>query len=202
VKTLEKDRKEDRFRAIRPEAPPPIYTRDFFHSQRPKKDRITLINIGVMEVLLGALAVVLPFIPVLNFGIALGAVILVTGAMQLMAAVKSRSFVKVLIGMVPLAAGVLALANTSPGPAYLPTLFTVYLLFSGIFRFVFALRSAVVPRRTPVLLGALYATALAALIMYDWPGNTAGAMGLFIGTNIVFSGALTVVFADQGKLMP
>jgi uncharacterized membrane protein HdeD (DUF308 family) len=154
-----------------------------------------------LQVVLGAVAMALPFIAVLYFGIVMGLVLIASGLFQLIAAARNRSWSKALLGLVPLAAGSLVFSDRQLGFSFLVAIFAVYLFFSGVSRLVFGRRHRTMPEWKIALAGGLYGILLGILTLAGWPGNTALSMGLFVGSNILFGGVLNILFADRGTLV-
>jgi uncharacterized membrane protein HdeD (DUF308 family) len=200
MKTADQEKPRERS-PIRPGAPSPIYTPDYQRSRLPFRGRGALINMGILQIVLGIAAIVLPIAAPVYAGIFMGALILVSGLVQLYTAGKNRSLLRGLVGLIPIAAGIVILANQRLGFTFLVTIFLLYLLFSGVSRLVFALGNRSDPEWKFALVGGLYSLVLAGLILARWPGNTPVAMGLFVGTNIVFGGILNIAFSGKGKLI-
>ena len=161
---------------------------------------------GGFLILLGALAVVLPFIAGLATAVFVGWLLLIAGFGGLVATFRSRTapgFIwSLLSGLIALVAGVLLLLNPLQGLLTLTLVLTAYFFVDGIFNIVLAVahRRELSGRWEWMMLNRVVDIVLAAIIFGGLPGTSTWALGLLVGIDLLFGGAsLTAMSLDARK---
>ncbi len=157
-----------------------------------------LLFLGIVLVILGTLAIVVPLVATLSFVLFYGAVLLVGGITQALAAFASARwggfFLHLLAGIIDVVLGVLFLLHPALGAAVLTLLLAVGFTVGGIFRLVaaFSLRF---PNWGWTALSGLITFAVGIILWAGWPGDSWVIIGLFIGIQMLFFGWSAVMLA-------
>jgi len=160
---------------------------------------------GILLVIFGFVSIAAPLITGVAVALTVGALVTVTGALQLMSAFRSHSWGKgalgVLMGVISLVAGVLMIAHPLAGLGFLTLLLVSYFLVAGAFEIAeaFSLRDA--PGWGWRLASGAVSVVLALLIWQQWPVSGAWAVGLLVGIRILFCGWTTLMVGGAARGM-
>jgi len=170
-----------------------------------KKYRIWFMIYGVACIVLGLLAMVMPNIATMAVELTIGWLLLIGGAMGLIAAFSSGSaapgfWLNLLFAVLYLLAGVALLWHPAAGAVTLTLILTAYLISGGIIKIIMAFNiRALLPNAWLwMLLSGFVDVALAAVILSGWPGNAGWVIGLLVGINLLMTG-IALVFASLGS---
>lgn len=150
------------------------------------------VFMGVLEVLLGLVLIVFPFIAGTVTTIIIGAVLLVAGVVEIVLALGShtagRFFLRLLLGVIYGIGGFLLLANPVWGVAVLTIVLGVILIVEGITTAVLAFQ--IRPDRSWgwLLFDSAITLLLGILILYGWPSTALWALGTLVGVAILVRG--------------
>jgi uncharacterized membrane protein HdeD (DUF308 family) len=151
-----------------------------------------LIALGVLEAVLGFLAIASPMVTGVAVAIFAGAFILVTGIIELIGVFKAPGLRAGLLGflggVLRIVCGALVLAHPLFGLAFLTLLLAAYFLVEGITRIAFAFKLRPDAGWGWVLFGGIVTLLLAILIWRQWPVSGAWAIGTLVGIHILFNG--------------
>jgi uncharacterized membrane protein HdeD (DUF308 family) len=152
-------------------------------------DRLSWV--GILLVVLGALAVLAPALAGGAVVTAVGLFLLVAGIVQVGRAFRAAGREKVLtvaLGVIAMLAGIVVALHPLLGRAFLTLMLTAYFAAEGIWKVVAALRTR--PRRgwAWLLASGLVSLALAWLIWRQWPLSGLWAVGVLVGVNLIVSG--------------
>lgn len=162
--------------------------------------RMLLVE-GIILVLLGLAAIVLPPIAGLAVTIFLGWLLVIGGVVGLVATFSSRHAPgfgwSLLSAIVALLAGGVLLWNPLQGLLTLTYVLIAYFIVDGVLMIVFALehRRELSGRWEWLLFNGIIDLILAALILTGLPGSFAWALGLLVGIDLVFGGSSLVAMA-------
>jgi uncharacterized membrane protein HdeD (DUF308 family) len=160
---------------------------------------------GIILLILGILAIVVPPIATIAIAIVIGWVLLVSGIVGLIATFKMRhapgflwSLLSALLGIV---AGVVLLRWPLTGAISLTLIVTVFLGIEGVTSIFFALehKRELSGRWGMMLLSGVVDLLLAGIIFAGFPGTAAWAIGLLIGVNLVIGGAALIAMALHAR---
>jgi uncharacterized membrane protein HdeD (DUF308 family) len=166
---------------------------------------------GIILLLLGLLAIVVPQIATAKVAIFIGWILLASGIVGLISTFRMRaapgfawSLVSALIGI---AAGVILLVWPLSGAFSLTLVLSVFLLFEGIASIMIALghRREFSGRWAMLLFSGVIDIVLAAIIFEGLPGTAAWAIGLMVGINLVVGGSALIsmaLHAASGRAAP
>ncbi len=157
-----------------------------------------LLGTGVVVMILGLAAILLPFVATMAIEILLAVILIVAGVTQGVHAFKSqqpkglalRLFAAALYGIV----GILLLAFPLSGALTLTLLLAVLFAVVGAFKVALALHIRPFPSWGWLMFSGLLAIALGTLIWMGLPGTATWAIGLLVGIELLFSGWTMIAF--------
>jgi uncharacterized membrane protein HdeD (DUF308 family) len=160
---------------------------------------------GIVLLILGLLAIVVPQIATIAVAVFIGWILLVSGAVGLLATFRMRtapgfwwSLISAILGIV---AGILLFRSPVSGALSLTVILTVFLIIEGIVSTLFALehKRELSGRWGAMLFSGLVDLFLAGIIIEGLPGTAAWAIGLLIGVNLVFGGTALIAMALHAR---
>jgi uncharacterized membrane protein HdeD (DUF308 family) len=164
---------------------------------------------GIVLVLLGVLAIVVPQIATLALTIFLGWLLLISGVIGLIMTFWMRSAPGFWWSLISAALGVLAggllIARPVVGAVSLTLVLIAFFIIEGIASIMFALehRAQLPGGWSWMLVSGIIDLVLAILIFTGLPSTAAWAIGLLLGINLIFGGfALAVMALQARKLSP
>lgn len=150
------------------------------------------IFLGVLLLLGGLLAIIVPFIAGVAASIFFGWLILLGGAAHLVYAWSERGAAailwQILIGIVYVVAGLYMLLMPVAGVAALTLVLAFYITLEGIFEIVTFSLIRRLRGAAWFLVDGIVSLALAALILFRWPSSSFWAVGILVGISLLFSG--------------
>jgi uncharacterized membrane protein HdeD (DUF308 family) len=156
----------------------------------------SLVALGALEILMGVAAIALPVAATFIATVALSWVLLLAGALHIVRAVsvhRWRGFaVHILSGGLYLVTGGLAILYPVPGALSLALIVASLLVADGIIRSVFALRLKPIDGWSWMFAGGVGSAVLGVMLLANWPVAGVWALGLLLGVNLIFSGAMNV----------
>lgn len=170
-----------------------------------KKDWCWLLSLGIALVLLGIVAIGLPFFATLEFVTVLGILLLLAGGFMVVNAFNSPRWngllLHLLIGILYIVSGFLILENPVQGAAGLTLLLAAFFLTSGIFRIAVSLIERF-PGWGWVLLNGGVSVMLGVVIWRQFPESTFWIIGLLVGFELLFNGWAWIMLAFAVKNLP
>jgi uncharacterized membrane protein HdeD (DUF308 family) len=166
--------------------------------------RLFLVE-GIILLILGLAAIVIPPLATLAVEILIGWLLLVSGVVGLITTFRMRgapgfgwSLLSAIIGI---AAGVVLLAWPLSGALSLTLILSIFLLFEGIASIMLALqhRHGFSARWGLLLFSGIVDLILAGIIFMGLPGTAAWAIGLLVGINLVFGGSALISMALHAR---
>jgi uncharacterized membrane protein HdeD (DUF308 family) len=166
---------------------------------------------GIVLVLLGAAAIIIPAIATLAVTIFFGWLFLISGIVGLITTFWMRQapgfWWSLLAAVLATVTGVLLIGWPVSGALSLTLLLIVFFALDGVFSIMLALahRSEFSGRWGWLLFSGIVDLVLAAIILVGLPGTAAWALGLLVGINMIFSGAALIsmaLHARQGEPIP
>lgn len=160
---------------------------------------------GIVLVILGIGAIVLPLMAGLAVTVILGWLFLVGGIVGLVATIRTRGAPgfnwSLLSGIVAVAAGLVLLWNPLTGLVTLTYVLVAYFIADGIFIIALAIshRRELVGRWEWMLFNGIIDLILAAIIVSGLPGTLAWALGLLVGIDLVFGGIALIGIANAAR---
>jgi len=156
---------------------------------------------GIILVILGIIALVVPVMATFAVEIVIGWVVLLSGIVGLISTFRMRSapgfWWSLFSAILGIAAGVILLAWPLSGVFSLTLILTVFLLFEGVASIMLALHHR---RNASGNWGMLLASGiidliLAAFIFLGLPGTAVWILGLVVGVNMLFGGSALISMA-------
>lgn len=153
---------------------------------------------GVVLLVLGALAIVVPALATLGVTIFLGWLLLVSGVVGLVMTFMTRgapgfawSLVSALLGI---AVGLMLLVSPLSGALSLTLVLTAFFIVEGVASIMYAFehKRELTGRWAFVLMSGVVDLVLAAIIIAGLPGTALWALGVLVGINMLFGGASLV----------
>jgi len=160
---------------------------------------------GVVLLILGILAIVVPPIATFAVEVLIGWLLLISGIVGLIATLRMRrapgfwwSLLSAILGIV---AGVVLLRWPLSGALSLTLILTAFLTIEGVASIFYALehKRELSGRWSLMLFSGIVDLVLAGMIFAGLPGTAAWAIGLLIGINLVFGGAALIAMALHGR---
>lgn len=160
---------------------------------------------GIVLLILGLFAIVIPNVATLAVEIFIGWVLLLSGVVGLISTFRMRNAPgfgwSLLSAVIAIAAGVILLAWPLSGVLSLTLILTAFLTIEGVASIMMALthRRGFSARWALLLVSGLVDLILAALIVLHLPATAAWAIGLLVGINMVFGGSTLISMALQAR---
>jgi uncharacterized membrane protein HdeD (DUF308 family) len=160
---------------------------------------------GIILVILGLAAIMLPLIATIAIDILVGWIFLLSGVVGLLATFRMRSapgfWWSLLSGILGVVAGMVLLRWPLSGAFSLTLVLTLFLAIEGIVSIMFALehKRELSGRWGMMLFSGVVDLILAAMIYAGLPGTAAWAIGLLVGINMVFGGSALIAMALHAR---
>ena len=160
---------------------------------------------GIVLVVLGLLAVLLPPLATLGVTIFLGWLFLVSGAVGLIATFWVRQapgfWWSLLSAVLAVAVGLVLLASPVSGAVSLTLVLIVFFVVEGVASVMYALdhRQQLSGRWGWMLFSGVIDLILAAMILIGLPGTAAWALGLLVGINMIFGGSALIAMGLHAR---
>ncbi len=156
---------------------------------------------GIILVLLGIAAIVLPPIATIAFTIIIGWIFLVSGILGLITTFWARQapgfWWALISAIIAIAAGVVLLLWPISGAVSLTLVLIAFFVVEGIASILYAIehRNQLTGRWGWMLFSGIVDLILAAIIFSGLPGTAVWALGLLVGINMVFGGVALIGMA-------
>jgi len=160
---------------------------------------------GIVLVILGVLAVVIPPVATLAFTVFLGWLFVISGVFGLVTTFGARYapgfWWSLLSAVLALAVGVIMVLWPVNGAVSLTLLLTAFFIVDGIASIMYALahREQLTGQWGWLLASGLCDLVVAALIIAGFPGTAAWAIGLLVGINMIFGGTSLIIVALSAR---
>ena len=160
---------------------------------------------GIILVILGVAAIVLPPIATIAFTIIIGWIFLVSGVLGLITTFWARHLPgfwwSLLSALVAIAAGLVLLLWPVTGSISLTLVLTAFFIIEGVASIMFAIehRNQLTGRWGWMLVSGIIDLILAGIIFAGLPGTALWALGLLVGINMVFGGAALIAIALSAR---
>ncbi len=169
----------------------------------PKK-RGWLIFFGVVSLLVGVFAILLPNIAALAIAQVIGIFCVISGVFSIGAVVfgdeKHHRTTSVILAVIRLVVGLMLLVDPLAGALSLAIILGIFFIAEGL---VFAIGSFRGPTGRPkwlMLVNGIVAFVLGILIFSGFPGDAPAIIGLLYGINSIFYGVVLLTLAGTAKL--
>ena len=163
---------------------------------------------GVILVLLGLTAIILPQVASVAIAILIGWLLLMSGIVGLWSSFATRHAPgfgwSLLSAVAGLAAGLILLASPLSGVVTLTLVLSAFLCLEGIVSIFYAMqhRRELSGRWAMLLLSGVVDLLLAGLIVSGLPASAGWAIGILVGINLVMGGIALVTMASHARALP
>ena len=160
---------------------------------------------GIVLVVLGLLAIIIPPIATIAVTIFLGWLFLISGVVGLVTTFWARHapgfWWSLLSAVLAIAAGIVLLAWPISGAVSLTLLLIVFFTIEGVLSIMYALehKKELSGRWGWMLTSGIIDLVLAAIILAGLPGTAAWALGLLVGINMLFGGTALIAMALHAR---
>jgi uncharacterized membrane protein HdeD (DUF308 family) len=157
------------------------------------------IGWGIAMILLGFLALCLPFAAGIGVSIAAGWIVVFGGILYGASAFAARGagpfLWRLLAGLVYVAGGIYLIFHPALALASLTLALAALFLFEGVMEVLAFFQHRALPGSGWVLFNGLVTLFLAYLIWRPWPNSSVWAIGTILGINLIFSGIARLTFS-------
>lgn len=160
---------------------------------------------GIVLVVLGILAVIIPVVATIAVTIFLGWLFLISGIVGLVTTFWARHapgfWWSLLSAALAIAAGLVLLAWPVSGAVSLTLLLIVFFTIEGVLTLMYALehKKELSGRWGWMIVSGVIDLILAAIILAGLPGTAEWALGLLVGINMLFGGAAMIAMALHAR---
>jgi uncharacterized membrane protein HdeD (DUF308 family) len=156
------------------------------------------LALGIALVVVGFLAILMPFVAGIYATILIGIFLLIGGVAQIIGSFQSRGwgafFLELLMGIIYLVTGLLMLEQPVEALIFLTVLVAVSLLVGGLFRIVVSIMNRF-PGWGWMLVGGIIDVILGVIIWRRLPESAIWVIGLFVGITMLYNGATWIALA-------
>lgn len=168
-------------------------------AEEVRRTRRRLMIAGVLSLLGGIIAIVLPNIASVATAIFIGWLLVFAGALYVVDAFsardRTRMALRLVLAVLCLLAGVYLLVAPLDGTFTLTVVLAMWFVAIGVARIVIGIADRDAPARGLVVLSGILALLLGLLIALELPDSAAWAIGLIVGVDLIFTGALLIGLA-------
>ena len=156
---------------------------------------------GIVLVVLGLLAIVIPPLATLAVTILVGWLFLISGVLGLVTTFWAKGapgfWWSLISAIIAIIAGVILLASPVSGSVSLTLVLIVFFIIEGVASIMYGVehRREASSRAGWIIVSGVIDLILAAIIFSDLPGSAAWAIGLLVGINMVFGGTSLIAMA-------
>src|SRR5262245_19168487 len=160
---------------------------------------------GIVLVVLGLLAIIIPPLATIAVTIFLGWLFLISGILGLVTTFWARHapgfWWSLLSAVLAIAAGIVLLVWPISGAISLTLLLIVFFIIEGVLSIMYALehKKELSGRWGWMLASGIIDLILAGLILIGLPGTAAWALGLLVGINMLFGGSALIAMALHAR---
>ena len=161
---------------------------------------------GIVLVILGIAAILLPVLATITFTILIGWLFLISGAVGLVTTLWMRNRVpgfwwSLISAVIAIAAGIILLIWPISGSLSLTLVLTAFFIVEGVASIMYAIehRNQLTGRWGWMLFSGIVDLILAAIIIAGLPGTALWALGLLVGINLLFGGTAMIGMAFAAR---
>jgi len=158
---------------------------------------------AVVGIVLGTVAILMPWVATFAANFVIGAVIAGQGLVDALLAFKARSASRIagkfLLGLLSIAAGVFLVIFPLLGVLTLTIWLAAYFAASGVMKGYWAFKLRPAPRWGWMLFSSILGIAMAAFVSLGLPETAFWVLGLFVGVDLLFLGCVTLALIPRAK---
>jgi uncharacterized membrane protein HdeD (DUF308 family) len=159
---------------------------------------VWFLSLGIFLIIVGTIAVGMPFVASLATAVTFGALLLVGGIAQLAGAFWTRDwsgfFLSLLMGILYVVLGLLFVRDPGDALLAMTLLLACVLMVGGLFRVIGSVMYRF-PHWGWTLVGGIINLVLGIMIWQQWPVSGLWVIGLFVGIDLIFTGWTWVMLA-------
>jgi uncharacterized membrane protein HdeD (DUF308 family) len=157
------------------------------------------LTLGIALMVLGIIAVGMPFVATLAVETLLAWIFLIVGVVQTVHAFRSRKFGRFfflfMLGLLYSGLGLYLLIFPLRGMVTLTVLLSIFFLLEGVLKIIHVWQVHFVSGRGWMLFSGVLSLVLGVLLLSGMPLTAFWAAGLIVGADLIFSGIAMVVFS-------
>jgi uncharacterized membrane protein HdeD (DUF308 family) len=174
-------------------------------SQSLRRHWVLFLVEGIVLVVLGILAILVPPIATLTFTLVIGWILLISGVVGLITTFMARhapgfwwALLSAVLGIV---VGLILLARPVAGAVSITLLLIVFFIVEGVASIMYAIehRNELSGRWGWMLVSGIIDLILAAMIWAGLPSTAGWALGLLVGINMLFGGSAMIALALHAR---
>ena len=173
------------------------------HDTAPRGLRTWLWIAGIASIVMGALAIIFPFAATLAAELVIGAILVVSGIVELIRAFvmrrKGNPTWNGLFGLAALVAGAILLVWPLQGMVTLTIVVGVFFLLGGALKLVAGFGLRPFPGWGWIGFSGALSVLLGLLLLFGLPGTALWAVGLLVGIDLIFLGIAEIAMASALK---
>jgi len=166
-------------------------------TEAPKVNGKKMTTFGVIAIILGILAMLVPGLTGLSIALLIGVLVLLAGLVRMIWAFQAGSLGKGLlafaIGALTLLCGIVLVANPLFAAGVLTILLAVYLIFDGIFEIAAGIKLRPGSGWGWMLFGGIVSILLGIMIWGQFPLSGVWAIGILLGIKLFFVGLIMLM---------
>jgi uncharacterized membrane protein HdeD (DUF308 family) len=159
---------------------------------------VWFLALGIILIVIGTIAVGMPFVASLATAVTFGALLLVGGIAQLAGAFWTRDwsgfFLSLLMGVLYVVLGLFFVRDPGDALLAMTLLLACMLMVGGLFRIIGSVMYQF-PHWGWTLVGGIINLILGIMIWQQWPVSGLWVIGLFVGIDLIFTGWTWVMLA-------
>ena len=174
-----------------------INPQELMEAMRPRAG--LLLVVGIVQAFLGTAAIAAPQVAT-PIGVEfLGVMLLLAAGLQIWQGVQLQSWkgtpLFLLAAALDVALGVLLLLDPGQGAVALTLVLAILLIVQGGARAVLGVRGRLPKGTVGFVLSGVLGIVLGGLLWWEWPGDSAWALGLLLGVNLLMGGLAMIMLA-------
>jgi uncharacterized membrane protein HdeD (DUF308 family) len=162
-----------------------------------------LMTIGVIAIVVGCIAILVPAVASVGTAIFIGWVLLIAGAFLVAAAFSAHSvgslIVRLIWAALTVIVGIWLIAEPHNGTLTLTLVLGIYFLFMGVTRITVAFLGRGQPNAGLVGLSGVAGLLIGILVLAKFPSSADWTIGLLVGIDLIFAGWTLTSVALVGK---
>jgi uncharacterized membrane protein HdeD (DUF308 family) len=162
-----------------------------------------LMTVGVLAIVIGCIAILVPAVASVGTAIFIGWVLLVAGAFMVAAAFSAHSIgtvvLRLLWAVVTVVVGVWLIVEPHNGTLTLTLVLGIYFLFMGLTRIAVAFAARGQQGAGLVGLSGVAGLLIGILVLAEFPSSADWAIGLLVGIDLIFAGWTLTSVAIVGR---
>ncbi|MDB6091905.1 MAG: hypothetical protein JWN85_4689 [Gammaproteobacteria bacterium] len=162
-----------------------------------------LLALGIVQIIAGGIAIAVPAIASIAAVGIFGALLLMTGILQLVHAFKVRTWPRSawygLGGVLYTLAGLFVVLYPISGALTLAVLIAVLFIADGTLRIVFGMTVRPVDGSGWLIAAGIASIVVGVVLLLGWPATALWATGLLLGINLIFTGVTNTTLAIASR---